>query len=99
MDSVSAQVSGFILLFFFNFFPFRLGAWQFLADMPYGSISCDMVWQIFWNIYCKQSSDDDNHSDRNHSDSDGDNRVSSPSTIVDIKDALKGNYYNHISFD
>ena len=31
----------------------RLGAWQFLADMPYGSISLKTAWMIFWNIYCK----------------------------------------------
>lgn len=30
--------------------------WQFLADMPYGSVSLCTVWKIFWNIYCKRSS-------------------------------------------
>ena len=37
----------------FFFFVRRLGAWQFLADMPYGSISLKTAWMVFWNIYCK----------------------------------------------
>ena len=35
--------------------PSRLGVWQFLADMPYGSVSLATTWKIFWNIYCKQA--------------------------------------------
>ena len=33
---------------------FRLGVWQFLADMPYDSVSLATTWKIFWNIYCKE---------------------------------------------
>jgi len=29
----------------------RLGAWQFLADMPYGSVSLTAIWKVFWNLY------------------------------------------------
>lgn len=38
-------------------FSHRMGVWQFLADMPYDSVSLGTIWKIFWNIYCKQSSD------------------------------------------
>ncbi len=33
----------------------RLGACQFLADLPFGSVTLVTIWKIFWNIYCKQS--------------------------------------------
>ena len=29
---------------------FSLGIWQFLADMPYHSISPRIVWKIFWML-------------------------------------------------
>ena len=33
----------------------RLGAWQFLADMPYVSVSLSAIWKIFYTLYCTQS--------------------------------------------
>ena len=33
---------------------FRLGAWQFMADMPYGSLSLLTVWKILWTLYHNQ---------------------------------------------
>ena len=29
----------------------RLGAWQFMADMPYSSISLLTLWKILWTLY------------------------------------------------
>jgi len=29
----------------------RLGAWQFLADMPFGSVSTETLWKLFWALY------------------------------------------------
>ena len=80
----------------------RLGAWQFLADMPYGSISLKTAWMIFWNIYCK-----DQHgsgamaaaSTATEEGGDGEEvegqrvRVMSPSTAEEIQDAIRGGCY------
>ena len=30
---------------------FRLGAWQFLADLPYASVSLQAIWRMFWCLY------------------------------------------------
>ena len=29
----------------------RLGAWQFLADMPFGSVSTETLWKLFWALH------------------------------------------------
>ena len=29
----------------------RLGAWQFLADLPYASVSLRAIWRMFWCLY------------------------------------------------
>ena len=29
----------------------RLGAWQFLADMPFGSVSSETLWKLFWALH------------------------------------------------
>ena len=77
----------------------RLGAWQFLADMPYGSVSLKTMWMIFWNIYCKPSSGevDDITSSQTGSDGSGsnnqpglENRVCSPTTMEGVQEAMKG---------
>lgn len=36
------------LLYSNSLFSSSLGAWQFLADMPYHSISGHMLWKMFW---------------------------------------------------
>lgn len=36
---------------------FRLGAWQFMADMPYGSLSLLTLWKILWTLYNYQMTD------------------------------------------
>jgi len=30
---------------------YRLGAWQFLADMPFGSVSTETLWKLFWALH------------------------------------------------
>ena len=40
---------------------FRLGAWQFMADMPYNSVALLTLWQILWTLYHYQLS---NHAHR-----------------------------------
>ena len=30
---------------------FRLGAWQFMADMPYKAVTLPTLWQILWILY------------------------------------------------
>ncbi len=75
-------------------FSFRLGAWQFLADMPYDSVSMETVWKIFWNIYCKPSPDSLVTSGCYGNNGGGvarDNqRESSPDSVSDIQEAMKG---------
>ncbi|KAJ7394035.1 Ectopic P granules protein 5 [Desmophyllum pertusum] len=29
----------------------KLGAWQFLADMPFGSVSSETLWKLFWALH------------------------------------------------
>lgn len=29
----------------------RLGAWQFLADMPFRSVSSKTLWKLFWALH------------------------------------------------
>ncbi len=78
---------------------YRLGAWQFLADMPFGSISLTTSWNIFWNIYCKKTScEEANPAGTTGTASEGGacpenldtNMPFSPSNIADIQEALKG---------
>ncbi len=38
---------------------FRLGAWQFMADMPYSSVSHFTLWKILWTLYHYQFSSGD----------------------------------------
>lgn len=41
------------LYIFFKLFMlslYRLGAWQFLADMPFGSVSSETLWKLFWAL-------------------------------------------------
>lgn len=30
---------------------FRLGSWQFMADMPYTCVSVDSMWQLLWILH------------------------------------------------
>ncbi len=80
---------------FFRHFSFRLGAWQFLADMPYDSVSTETVWKIFWNIYCKPSTDSLVMSGcygNNTGVSRDNQREMSPCSVPDIQEAMKGYY-------
>ena len=74
----------------------RLGAWQFLADMPYGSVSTEMVWKIFWNIYCKPSATDSLMTNCHHGNDEGvvrDNqRELSPCGVPEILAAMNGTW-------
>lgn len=81
-------------------FPPRLGAWQFLADMPYGSVSLTAIWKVFWSLYS-------NHTDptlsayqtaSGHHDNSGSverdgpvaaERGRSPETVEEIQQAMK----------
>ena len=38
---------------------YRLGAWQFMADMPYSSVSLVTLWKILWTLYHYQFSSGD----------------------------------------
>ncbi|XP_013408243.1 ectopic P granules protein 5 homolog isoform X1 [Lingula anatina] len=29
----------------------KLGSWQFMADMPYGSVSMEMMWKLLWLLH------------------------------------------------
>ena len=44
-----------IIIVFFQLthivFIYRLGAWQFLADMPFGSVSTETLWKLFWALH------------------------------------------------
>ena len=42
----------------------RLGAWQFMADMPYNSIALLTLWQILWTLYHYQLSNHTHQSNR-----------------------------------
>ncbi len=83
--------------------PSRLGAWQFLADMPYGSISLKTAWMIFWNIYCKDQGSGmtvttttttgaaASATEEGGEEEGGQRaRVMSPSTPEEIQDAIRG---------
>ena len=76
----------------------RLGAWQFLADMPYGTISLSTTWTIFWNIYCKSSIGDTSQGAAETGGEEADQgggapapqRPFSPRNVDDIQEAMKG---------
>jgi len=34
---------------------YRLGAWQFLADMPFASVSTETLWKLFWALHADVS--------------------------------------------
>ena len=42
---------GHMTLCLFHYLTTRLGAWQFMADMPYGSVSLLTTWKILWTLY------------------------------------------------
>ena len=67
--------------------PSRLGAWQFLADMPYSALSLKAVWNIFYCIYSNQMNQYDWSPGRER----GGREVHTLSTINEIIDSLKGN--------
>jgi hypothetical protein len=66
----------------------RLGAWQFLADMPYSALSLRAVWNIFYCIYSNQMNQSD-WSPGSEGGERGGQEVQTPSTINEIVDALK----------
>lgn len=76
----------------------RLGVWQFLADMPFDSISLCITWKIFWNIYCKETSGKSVTTMTGCPDNTSSNEAepavlspdSSPSCIAEIQEAMKG---------
>ena len=70
--------------------PSRLGAWQFLADMPYSALSLKAVWNIFYCIYGNQMNQYD-WSPGSEGRERGGREVHTLSTINEIIDALKGN--------
>ena len=79
-------------------FPPRLGAWQFLADMPYGSISLTAVWKVFWSLYSNHTDPTlsayqtaSGHHDSGSVERDGvaAERGRSPETVEEIQQAMK----------
>ncbi|KAM9214220.1 ectopic P granules protein 5 homolog [Leptosomus discolor] len=33
----------------------RLGVWLFMSEMPYGTLSCNMLWRLFFVMHCAES--------------------------------------------
>ncbi|XP_019856281.1 PREDICTED: ectopic P granules protein 5 homolog [Amphimedon queenslandica] len=56
----------------------KLGAWQFMADMPYGSISGLTLWKILWTLYHYQVA--------SHRDTGNDGRERRGSVLMDRTD-------------
>lgn len=37
------------------FKPNRLGVWLFMSEMPYGTLSSNMLWKLFFVMHCAES--------------------------------------------
>lgn len=48
---MNVRVSVIISVFNVYMSLYRLGAWQFLADMPFGSVSTETLWKLFWALH------------------------------------------------
>ena len=79
-------------------FPPRLGAWQFLADMPYGSVSLIAIWKVFWSLYSNhtdptlsayQTSGHHDNSGSVEGDGVAAERGRSPETVEEIQQVMK----------
>ena len=67
--------------------------------MPYGSVTLNSIWKIFWTLYCKQLERDHAHETGSEAEGAGSlggatrsEREASPDTVDDIQSAVKGDY-------
>ena len=63
---------------------FRLGAWQFMADMPYKAVTLPTLWQILWILYNYQSTNSQSASDHLT------NNFQIPQSVDEILTSIKG---------
>ena len=77
--------------------PVRLGAWQFMADMPYNTVTLPTLWKILWILYNYQLTSMPSTGTEQSANEQERNETHVPESVDEIMNSIRGEFLGVLS--